>query len=162
MKILLTSLVAIFGMHIAAFCEEDETEKDWLEYYYQNPAPEKFVTEMKNWAEEGVLDNENAKPALIAFLSRVIRENRDQLTTWYSELAGLTPNQKQVLHTAMLYSRISEADAIMTGLFGQQYLDQKKETSKILEMPLDKKNTLEMLWGFFYATGSKQALRRVV
>lgn len=155
-------LIFLFCFGLITSVHSSDEEKDWLEYYYENPSPERFVAEMKNWAEEGVLDNENAKPALIAFLSCVIRENREQLKTWYAELAGLTPSQKQVLHTAMLFSRVSEADEIMSGLFGKQYTDQKKETRKILEMPLDKKNTLDMLWGFYYATGSENAVRRVV
>lgn len=139
-----------------------EEERDWLEYYYQDPAPDRFVSQMKDWAEDGTLDNDYAKPALIAFLSRVIRENRDEIAGWYEELKGLSPGQKQVLHTAMLYARISEADEIMSEVFGKRYDEQKTETTKILEMPLDKEATLDMLWGFFYATGSEHAVRRVV
>lgn len=139
-----------------------EEERDWLEYYYQNPSPDRFVSEMKDWAEDGTLDNEYAKPAMIAFLSQVIRNNRGEIAGWYEALSGLSIEQKQVLHTAMLYSRISEADEIMQSIFGKRYDEQKLETGKILEMPLDKESTIDMLWGFFYATGSEHAVRRVV
>lgn len=137
-------------------------EKEWLEYYYQNPTPDRFVPQMKDWAADGTLENDRAKPALIAFLSRVLRENRDQIESWVDQLSGLSPAQKQVLFTAMLYSRVSEADEIMLKLFGDQYRKQKVETAKILELPLDKETTIDMLWGFYYATGSEHALRRVV
>ena len=139
-----------------------QPEEDWLEYYYQNPTPDRFVEEVKNWASDGTLDNENARPALIAFLSQVMRANRDQIAGWYESLKGLSPSQMQVLHTAMLYARVSEADEIMSKTFGKQYDDQKIETAKILEMPLDKETTIDMLWGFFYATGSEHAIRRIV
>ncbi len=164
--ILLSILVNFFeGPRAMAEANEGEAkpeEKDWLEYYYENPTPERFVAEMKNWAEDGTLDNEHARPALIAFISQLIRENREALQQWHSDLSGLTPEHMQILHTAMLLSRTSEADEIMAGIFGKKYEEQKVETRKILEMPLDKPVTLDMVWGFFYATGSETAIRRVV
>lgn len=137
-------------------------EEDWLENYYKNPTPERFVEQMKDWAADGTLDNEIAKPAIIAFTSQLLRQNRDRIESWYSALSGLSPSQMQVLHTAMLFSRTSEADGIMRKQFGKKYDEQKVETQKILKMPLDKPKTIDMLWGFFYATGSETAIRRVV
>lgn len=140
----------------------DEMAEDWLENYYKNPTPERFVEEIKNWAKDGVLDDQDARPALIAFLSQVIRANREQLSEWYLSLAGLSSSQKQVLNTAMLFSRTEEADELLRAQFGERYDAQKKETEKILDMALDVEPTLHMLWGFYYATGSANAVRRVV
>ncbi len=139
-----------------------EEEEDWLEYYYQNPTPERFVPQMKAWAADGTLDLEQAKPALIAFLSQVIHQNSRKLAEWYEALAGLEPQQMQIMHTAMLYSRTKEADEILGERYGEAYQDEKAETRKILERPLDKVGTMDMLWGFFYATGSEGAIRRIV
>jgi len=163
-------LVLFFASFIAApgvaqeggDASSGERERDWLEYYYQDPEPGRFVEQMKDWAADGTLDNRHAKPALIAFISQLIRQNRDSLEGWYDALAGLSPEQLQVLHTAMLFSRTSEADEIMKEVFGERYEEQKRETPKILDMPLDKRATLDMLWGFFYATGSEHAIRRIV
>ena len=137
-------------------------EKDWLEFYYENPTPDQFITRMKDWSGDGTLDNEHARPALIAFISQIIRQNEPALQGWYENLSGLTPGQLQVMHTAMLFSRTAEADRIMREVFGKLYDEQKQETQKILEMPLDKKATMDMLWGYFYATGSDSAIRRMV
>lgn len=137
-------------------------EKDWLEFYYENPTPDRLVPQMKTWADDGTLDNDQAKPALIAFLSQVFRQNRDRIQEWYVALAGLNPDQMRVVHTAMLLSRTEEADKLMQERFGKAYEEQKQETSKILEMPLDKRDTMDMLWGFYYATGSGEAIRRIV
>lgn len=141
---------------------EGAEEKDWLEFYYENPTPDRFIPQMKDWAEDGTLDNDHAKPALIAFISQLIRQNREKLAEWYDGLAGLDPKQKQVMHTAMLFSRTEEADAILKEQFGQAYEDQKAETKKILEMPLDQRDTVDMLWGFYYATGSPEPIRRLI
>lgn len=161
-SILFTALVFSIACLGIAVAEEEGGEKDWLEFYYENPRPEKFVEMMKDYAEDGTLENENAAPALIGFTSQVIRQNRDKLKEWYDALSGLSPEQKMILHTAMLYSRTTEADELMISMFGQQFEKQKVETQKILEMPLDKQNTIDMLWGFFYATGSEHAIRRVI
>jgi hypothetical protein len=88
-------------------------EEDWLEFYYKHPTPDRFVSELKSWAQDGTLDNEQAKPALIAFISQVIRQNPDRLNGWYADLSGLTPEQMQIVHTGMLFSRTKEADEII-------------------------------------------------
>jgi len=137
-------------------------ERDWLESYYENPEPERFIENVKKWSAEGSLSDPHAIPALVAFMSRVLRENRESLRDWYEELAGLSPEEKQVFHTAMLYSRVSEADEILRETFGRRYDEQRVETPRILELPLDKEGTLDMLWGFFYASGSEHAIRRIV
>ena len=137
-------------------------EEEWLEFYYKNPTPDRFVSELKNWAQDGTLDNQHAKPALISFISQVIRQNPEKVKDWYVNLSGLTPEQMQIVHTGMLFSRTMEADEIMRGVFGKIYDEQKMETQKILEMPLDKESTMDMLWGYFYATGSEGAIRRIV
>jgi len=137
-------------------------ERDWLESYYENPEPERFVEKVKEWSAEGSLSNPHAIPSLVAFMSRVLRENRESLRDWYDELAGLSPEEKQVFHTAMLYSRVSEADEILRETFGRRYDEQRVETPRILELPLDREGTLDMLWGFYYASGSEEAVRRIV
>lgn len=134
---------------------------DWLEYY-RKPTPDRFVGQLKNWSADGTLTDEHARPPLIAFLSQVIRQNRDKIAQWYADLKGLSPEDLQVLHTAMLFSRTSEAEDVLKKEYGDKFTDQKQEMPKILEMKLDRRDSLDMLWGFFYATGDKAAIRRIV
>ncbi len=140
----------------------EDSERDWLEYYYERPTPGDFVDQMREYSEDGTLMNEHARPALIGFISQLIRQNRDKIDDWFTKLRGLPPEEMQVLLTGMLYSRTAEADAILKREFGEQFEQQKKDLPKILELQLDKTQTLDMLWGFFYATGSENALRRVI
>lgn len=157
---LIIGLVLInFGLGHRLVAEEDD---DWLEYYFTNPTPEHFVEEMKDWAADGTLDNEGARPALIGFVSQLVRQNREKVEAWDAALTGLTPSQLQLWYTALLFSRTEEADKLMLNRFGDRYREQKVETGKILELPLDKEMTVDMLWGYFYATGSPEAIRRIV
>ncbi len=140
----------------------EKQQEDWLEYYYLDPSPERLVEEVKNWSKDGTLVNERARPALIGFLSQIIKNNEDQITAWYDDLAGLSPEEKTILHTSMLYSHSAEADQLMVKTFGPKYRDQRQSTPGILELPLDKQHTIDMLWGYFYATGSPEALRKII
>lgn len=159
---LLVSANAPLMAQVTGGAKAGPEEKDWLEYYYEDPTPDRLVAQMKEWAADGTLQNDHAKPALIAFLSQVIRQNAGKLEDWYLALSGLAPEQMQVFHTAMLFSRTEPADKILGARYGKAFQEQKKETSKILEMPLDERDTMDMLWGFFYATGSESAVRRIV
>ncbi|MGY8643252.1 MAG: hypothetical protein ACKVJU_19425 [Verrucomicrobiales bacterium] len=137
-------------------------EKDWLEFYYQNPRPDDFVKEVKGFSEQGLMNNDQVRPVLIAFLSQVLRANPKEISNWYLQLQGLPIADMKTLHTAMLFSRTKEADGIMRKKYGEKFEEMAVELPKILEMALDKKETMDMLWGFFYATGSESVIRRFV
>lgn len=137
-------------------------ERDWLEFYYQNPDPDRFVEKMREYSDDGTLVNEGARAALIGFLSQVIRQNPKKIADWYSTLRGLPPEEQQVLNTAMLHARVEEADAILKERLGEEFEKEKESVPKILEMKLPQVQTLDMLWGYFYATGSETAIRRIV
>ncbi|MCB1065186.1 MAG: hypothetical protein KDN20_20005 [Verrucomicrobiae bacterium] len=152
-----------------AVCQEDGDfgaprleEPDWLENYYLDPTPEQFVEKMREYSQDGTLVNEEARGALVGFISQLIRQNRDKIDDWYTALSGLTPEEKQVLHTAMLFSHTEESKAILKLEFDEKFETEKEELPKILELKLDEVRTLDMLWGFFYATGSENAIRRII
>lgn len=139
------------------------SDPNWLEYYYTAPKPESVEEQIRMLATEGELRNDAIKPAVIAFLSQVIRQNRERIGPWYTSWKEtLDAESIQTVQTAMLFSRTSEADSILSEQFGAQYEEQKKTLPKILEMRLDKPSTLDMLWGFYYASGSENAIRRLV
>jgi hypothetical protein len=147
----------------AAAPPAETEERDWLEFYYEKPTPEQFVERIREFSQDGTLLNERARPALIGFLSQVIRQNREKVAEWHGALRGLSPEEMQIINTAMLYARISEADEILKEQLGEEeFTKAQEEAPKILEMKLAQKQTLDMLWGYYYATGSEAAIRRIV
>jgi hypothetical protein len=138
-------------------------EPDWLEFYYEKPSPEQFLERIREFSQDGTLLNERARPALIGFLSQVFRQNRDKVAEWHGALRGLSPEEMQVVNTAMLYARIGEADEILKEQLGEEeFAKAQEEAPKILEMKLAQVQSLDMLWGYYYATGSETAIRRIV
>lgn len=141
--------------------ENESTDGDWLEYYYLEPKPEEFVAKMKDWARDGTLRNQRAQPALIAFVAQLMRQNRDQIRYWWSDLQGLSPEDSIVMRMGLLFSRTAEADEILFEMTGKEPTEDSRPP-KILDAPLGTAATIDMLWGFYYATGSENAIRRLL
>ncbi|MEO0414705.1 MAG: hypothetical protein AAF226_07115 [Verrucomicrobiota bacterium] len=138
-----------------------QNEPDWLESYYLDPKPDEFMTHLKQWAEDGVLQNHQSQPALIAFISQLMRQNRDKIESWTKSLEGMDEKDAVAYGVALMMSRTKEADAIIKQNLGADAPKNLQRPPKFLEMPLRTPATIDMLWGFFYATGNEQALRRI-
>ena len=136
-------------------------ERDWLESYYENPVPGEFIPMMKEWAKDGTLQNQDAQPALIAFTSQLMRQNRNRVQQWWLDLKDLDAKDRVVFNTALVFARVGEADAIVKEAMGDKY-DEFDRPPKILEIPLEMRSALDMIWGYFYATGSEKAVRRLL
>ncbi len=140
-----------------------EDQSEYLSRYPQHRQSSRIADFVIALSRDGVLEDDRARATVVGFLAQIFRQERQSIGLWYDAwLRGLPPRHLKVIHSAMLYSRTGEADALMLRLFGDHYRQQKTEVKKILEMPIDSVLTLPMLWGFYYATESETALRRVV
>jgi hypothetical protein len=140
--------------------KEAEDDHDWLTFYYTNPEPENVVKQIKKWSDGRILSDERARPALVGFLSQVFRQNRDKIKAWYVDISDLPPEDLQTVRLAMIFSRTSEADEIIKEEEGDDYIDRRPP--KVLEMSIHQRPTFDMLWGFFYATGSEAVIERMI
>lgn len=140
---------------------DTENGAEWLENYYLNPTAEQFVPRMKVWAANGTLRSDQARPALTGFVSQLFRQNRSKIADWVKELRVGEPEDFVVLDNALYYSRTSQADRIIEASLGRE-LEDKDRPSKILERPLNEPPAMNMVWGYFYATGSENAIRRII
>ena len=139
---------------------EPDPDHDWLTYYYQNPEPEKLVAQIRKWSDGRILSDERARPALVGFLSQVFRQNRDKIKEWHLEISDLPPEDMQTIRLALIFSRTSEGDEIITAGDTEGILE--KRPPKVLEMSMRQLPTFDMLWGYFYATGSEEVIKRMI
>lgn len=155
-------LTALFLAINLSFAEDQsDNGAEWLETYYQNPTPEKFLPQMKLWAENGTLRNPAARSALVGFTSQLMRQNRSKIAAWVRELRVGDPEDFVVIDNALYFSRTTEADKLIEASLGRK-LEDKDRPSKILERPLNEEPAMNMLWGYFYATGSEKAIRKII
>ena len=159
MRLIGTSLIALFALLNLAHSEEEV--KDWLEFYYEDPKPAEYIAQVKLWEKNGLLRNFDIQPTLIAFTSQVMRQNRDKIQPWWLKMKDMAPEDRVFYSTALMFARVTEADKIIEDTLGDKY-SEFEPPPKILEIALDRTATINMLWGYFYATGSENAIRRIL
>ena len=138
---------------------EDENQ-DWITHYYKDPSPDRFVAEVRRLSRTGIMSRRGARGPLTAFLSRILNANPDHIKQWVDALMELPEEDKNILLDATWYSDTKE---------GRQYLKDKgssehfkMDAPDILELDLTTPGTLDMLWGYFMATGQKEPIFRIV
>ena len=133
---------------------------DWFAFYYRNPQPEKFVDSVRDIVRSGSISTPSSKPPLIVFLGRVMAENPAKIEAWMSALNDLSPEGKDLLYAALWFSRTDEAKRCLEKRGIQDYVG--KNPPDVLKMEIDSPTVIDMLWGWYFATGDQAALRRII
>jgi len=144
------------GPRTASSNEQDTGLPDWMTSYYQNPQPDHFVTGVRQMSERGTL----SAPVTGAFLSRVLAKNPAKIPVWMAALADLSDRNKEVLHKAIWLSGTDAGKAYLKDQ-GLAYL-LKDPAPDTLKEEIDAPSVLDMLWGYFFATGDEAPIRRIV
>jgi hypothetical protein len=157
MKALAVFIIALLGINLGF---SEESREDWMTFYYRAPSPDSFSKEVRAMADKGVLKRENAQAPIISFLSQVMAANPKRIQEWIDEASDLDEKQRDALLVAAWYSDTKEA----RDLFQKQNLDAylKQKAPDILEIDVNNPSTLDMLWGYFMATGDSAPIRRIV
>lgn len=138
----------------------DASSPDWMTFYYTHPQPDRFVSEVRGMSKSAVLSKPSAEPPIVAFLSRVMAKNPERIPAWMAALADLPDKDKETLHKAIWYSDTDAGKAYLKKHGLAKYLE--KPASDILKMEIDSPSVLDMLWGYFFATGDDAPIRRIV
>ncbi len=133
---------------------------NWMMSYYKKPNPERVVVEIRSMTQQGMLKKESAQPPIIAFLSQVMAANPKQVPKWLEEFKTLDEKQRLTLWAAAWYSDTAEAKDFFRKQQLEAYL--RQPAPKILELEVNNPSTLDMLWGYFLATGEEKPIRRII
>lgn len=110
--------------------------------------------------DAGVLENYNAQPPFIGFVSKVMKDNPGSIETWLSGFKDLGEGGLQLLYMAAWYSRTKEAEEYFEKHGIEEFSG--KKGSNLLGVPVKNPTTLDLLWGMFFASGDKAPIRRIV
>jgi len=157
MKTLVGIIITIFGISIGL---AEETGENWMTFYYKAPSPDAFSKEVLAMADRGLLKDENAQAPIIAFLSQVMSANPKRIPEWIDEASDLDEKQYNALLAAAWYSDTAEARDLFKKQERDAYLNEK--APDILVIDVNNPSTLDMLWGYFMATGDSAPVRRIV
>jgi hypothetical protein len=133
---------------------------DWMQFYYLQPRPERFVDEVRRLAAQGSLaDLERAFP-IIVFMSCLIAANPSKCRDWFDALSDLSPSDLRSLKAAAELSRVPGAQAYFS--VGSTQSGEPGSVADILELPVDHPIILDALWARYFATGDMRAVRRII
>ncbi len=119
-----------------------------------------MVEQIRKWSDGRILSDDRVRPALVGFLSQVFRQNHDKIKEWYLEISDLPPEDMQTIRLALIFSRTTEGDDIIKEGDVEGILE--KRPPKVLDMSMRQLPTFDMLWGYFYATGSEAVIKRMI
>jgi hypothetical protein len=139
---------------------EAASSSKWLTFYYRKPEPERFVVEVRKMSKAEMLTKPGAEPPTLAFLSRVLAANPEKIEAWMKALADLPEGDKAELHRAIWFSDTKESKAYLKDKSVAKYVN--KDPPDILQMEIESPDVLDMLWGYFFATGEEAPIRRIV
>jgi len=148
-KILCCAVVVLMFCCAPAFAATEKFANEnelmtWVEHYYLHPDPDSVNKATKDAHELEVLKNRNM-PVMIGFY------------------AGLFQSNKKLRQpTADLNYSFPQVDrhAILRAL---SFSTKNDDPAPLLTEPLDKTPLIiDMLWGYFYATGDEAAVKRII
>ena len=154
-------LVLLAGNAPFAHAEEASLSSErWLQTYYQSPQPERFVEEVHDLSRRGLLAKPNNRPPMIGFLSQVLAQNPQKITAWMTALDDLPAAEKAILQNALWHSGRPEGVRYLESKDLQEY--RAKLPPDILTLEITSPEPLDMLWGYFLATGKEAPVRRII
>lgn len=133
---------------------------DWVMDYYKKPSPDAFVSEVNKLSKAGILSDKEHNQNIAAFLSRVLADNPDKTLQWMKELEHLNKSDMEPILYAVWLSDTKESKEYLKSIGATKALDTKP--TDFLQVPIDSPNTLDALWAYFFATGQKDPIRKIV
>jgi hypothetical protein len=155
----LSHWVTTFG---AASAQEvtPEAVREWHNFYYRQPEPEKFVEMVRVKAKAGVLKKSTAQMGLIGLYSQIMAQNPDQIRGWLKELGDLEEAERGVLLMSAWFSYTKVSEEYFAENKLEEYIKEKPRA--LAEIEVKDAPTLDLLWGMFLASGEITPVRRIV
>ena len=147
-------LIALFSIITSALHADD-----WMMNYYLNPTPGKFIEQIEVLNEKGIFEKENAQWPLVSFVSQLMANNPEKVKNWMIFGETLGESGLATMRLAAWYSRTAEAKDYFKENNLSNFTD--NPAPDILTLKVDNPTVLDMLWGYFFATGNIEPLERI-
>jgi hypothetical protein len=142
----------------------------WMAYYYLDPEPARAPDALRALSGKGLLDSELAGPLVAGFLAGVLEAKPDEARALISRMLFLPEREQHMLVLAIWYSGLQEAKTLLKEL--EAHFPSQKEhidyglahtPVRAVELPFELGPwVLDMLWGYFMATGSDAPVKRII
>ncbi|MBC2600515.1 hypothetical protein [Puniceicoccus vermicola] len=137
-----------------------EAEGNWMMDYYLDPTPEELPSHLIQLSEDGVLSDPKAQAPIVGFTSQVMANHPDRVGDWMAQLSDLPEDSAVAVQTALWFSNTEASREYFEENDLNEYLE--APAPDILGMAIDNPGTLDLLWGYFFATGEKAPIESLV
>jgi hypothetical protein len=140
----------------------------WLNGFYKTPTPKKFVRAFRFFSNEGSLDEPELSSVFLGFASGMFHRFPHKAKRWIYQFADLPQHSQKTILQAMWKSEHPEKRSIISSYLitypNSQLYQWCKSLYESTEFKLSRflpesGEDLDFLWGYFFATGSIDAIK---
>lgn len=142
----------------------------WIDGYRNNPDPKRLPEAVKAMVKAGITKDLDQAGIYVGFTAGVIGSNPDLAEDLIARMFPLDPQDQVLLIRAIAYSGHPEWKRVLTAFVERmparkvlidKFLFANKETLEKLPFE-DNSSTIDINWGYYFATGSEAPVRRIV
>ncbi len=141
----------------------------WVTAYRLKPAPGRLPEAVRALADLGQLGDEESAAVHIGFIAGVLGDNQMKAAKLIGAMLPLPPDAQSTVIKAVAYSGLPNWRGILndfvTRMPERRVLIDKLVTGgtpQLMAMRVEEGRTLDMLWGYYMATGSYQPVQRIL
>jgi hypothetical protein len=143
--------------------------EEWLNHYYENPQPEKFVSSVFELSRSGYFEQPGHVPLAIGFLGGIFAQNPEQVDQWVVMLSALPRAHQRLVASALWYSGSTKGVEYLRAYSRvvdpamRAEIDQLLTTkANLRETEVRSTSSLNLQWGAFLATGDARHVTQVL
>ena len=141
----------------------------YINTYRHKPQPSQLPAVVHAMAQFGMLADEEAAAVHIGFIAGVLGSNQLKAEKLVAAMLPLRSDEEAVVIKAVAYSGLPNWRGILNDLV-DRLADRRKlidhlatgKSPPLMDMPVDEGRTLDMLWGYYLATGYYQPAQRII
>jgi hypothetical protein len=164
----LLALLLSFGTTVSAVAASSSAEQ-WLNDYYQHPAPERFTSAMLELSRDGYFEQAGHVPLAIGFISTVFAQNPDQVKSWMGVARVLPVSHQRILIAALWYSGNPKGADYLRDYARDCEPSLRSSITAMISSSASMQNadvrsvsSLNLQWGAFLASGDSTPVRSIL
>lgn len=144
--------------------------RQWMENYYQHPAPDAFVQAVGSLNSDGFFQEPDQQATAFGFFSTVFQQNPKRVDAWLRSTRFLPLPTRRTLAIAAWLAGAPDGARHVSELFGTFNYPVRAEVDRLLaagamsvnRTPVDSAAAMNLQWGAFLASGDEQHIVSVL
>jgi len=162
------ALLLSFVTASSALASSSSAEQ-WLNNYYQQPAPERFTSAILELSKSGYFEEAGHVPLAIGFVATVFAQNPDKVQSWLGVSRVLPVAHQRILVSALWYSGNPKGAEYLRAYSRDCEPGLRASINELLNSAPSIPNaqvqsvaSMNLQWGAFLATGDTAPVRTIL